>query len=145
MVTMWKMLPTLGCVLLFGCMTLAGKPTVSSSCSFDQVWDTSMVALEGVQLQKADKAEGVLETKWVEVEASTQAGLLRRDVNKERVKYVVEVKREGTGAVTTVVQLREEWTPMGVRMRQWRAMAGNQAEEKAITAEISRRLKEKGC
>ncbi len=144
-VTIWKSISALAFFLLAGCLALVGRPTASSSCSFDQVWDTSMVALEGVQLQKADKAEGVLETKWVEVQASTQAGILQRDVNKERLKYIVEVKREGTGAAATVLQLREEWSPMGNRMRQWRAMPGNSSEEKAVVAEIARRLKEKGC
>ena len=131
--------------LLAGCTTLEGKPTATSPCPFEQVWDTSIAALEGVRLQTADKAAGVLETNWVEVEASTQAGLMQRDVNKERARYVVEVKREGTGAAATVLQLREAWSPMGVKMNQWRAVPGNPRDEAAVAAEIARRLKEKGC
>ncbi len=76
---------------------------------------------------------------------ATHAGAMRRDVNKERVRYVVEVKREGPGAAATVLQLREAWSPMGVKMNQWRAVPGNPTEEAAVTAEIARRLKEKGC
>lgn len=143
--TIGKQLSVIGCLLLSGCMTLEGKPTAFSSCSFDHVWDTSIVALADVQLQTTDKATGVLETNWVEVAASTQAGLMQRDVNRERVKYVVEVKRDGAGAIATVLQLREEWSPMGVRSRQWRAIPGNSSEESTATAEIARRLKEKGC
>jgi hypothetical protein len=142
---MWKKLPALGCVLLAGCMTLAGKPTAVSSCSFDHVWDTSIIALADFQLQTTDKATGVLETNWVEVAASTRAGALEREVNKERVKYVVEIKRDGTGAVAAVLQLREEWSPMGVRSRQWRGIPGNPREESAVATEIAKRLKEKGC
>jgi len=133
------------CLLLAGCTTLAGKPTATSPCPFEQVWDTAIVALEGVRLQAADKAAGVVETNWVDVESTTQAGALQRDVNKERVKYVVEVKRVGTGAAATVLQLREIWSPMGVKMNQWRAVPGNPREEAAVAAEIARRLKEKGC
>lgn len=144
-VTTWKCLSLLSLLLLAGCATLAGKPTASSSCAFEQVWDTSIVALEGARLHKADKSTGVLETNWVEVESSTQAGIFQRDVNKERIKYVVEVRREGTGAAATVLQLREQWSPMGVRMRQWRAMPPNPSEESAVAAEITRRLREKGC
>ena len=132
-------------LLLSGCATLEGKPTASSPCAFEQVWDTSIVALEGARLKKADKAAGMLETNWVEVESRTQAGIMQRDVNKEQVKYVVEVKPEGRGAVATVLQLREEWSPMGVRSRQWRAMPGNPSEEQAVATEIARQLKEKGC
>ena len=109
------------------------------------MWDTSIAALEGVRLQTADKAAGVLETNWVEVEASSQAGLMQRDVNKERARYVVAVKRDGTGAAATVLQLREAWSPMGVKMNQWRAVPGNPRDEAGVAAEIARRLKEKGC
>lgn len=145
MVTMWKKLPALGCVLLAGCMTLAGKPTAVSSCSFDQVWDTSILTIADVQFETINKAAGVLETQWVEAEGSRQAGIFQRDVNKERFKYVVEVKQDGTRTIATVLQLREEWSPMGLRMRQWRGMPGNPQEESAVAAEITRRLKEKGC
>jgi hypothetical protein len=111
----------------------------------EQVWDTSIAALSDFPIQRLDKTAGVLETNWVEVAASTRAGALERDVNKERAKYVVEVKRDGNGAVATVLQLREEWSPMGVRMHQWRGTPGNSREESAVAAEIARRLKEKGC
>lgn len=143
--TIGKQLSVVGCFLLSGCMTLEGKPTAFSSCSFDHVWDTSIVALADFQLQTTDKTAGALETKWLEVEGTTQAGALQREVNKERVKYVVEVKPDSRGAAATVLQLREEWSPMGVRSRQWRAIPGNPSEESAVAAEIARRLKEKGC
>jgi len=133
------------CLLLTGCATLEGKPTATSPCPFEQVWDTSIAALSDVRLQKADKAAGVLETNWVAVESSTHAGVMRRDINKERVRYVVEVKREGPRATATVLQLREAWSPMGVMMNRWRAVPGNPTEEEAVAAEIARRLKEKGC
>jgi len=34
---------------------------------------------------------------------------------------------------------------MGVQMRQWRAISADRAEETALSNEISRRLKAKGC
>src|SRR2546426_8861844 len=144
-VTTHRLLAVFTCLLLSGCATLEGKPTATSPCPFEQVWDTSSAALEGLGLQAADKAGGVLETNWVEVEASTPAGIMQRDVNKERVRYMVAVKREGTGAAATVLQLREAWSPMGVKMNQWRAVPGNPRDEEAVGAEIARRLKEKGC
>lgn len=135
----------LGLCLLSGCMTLDGQPAAFPSCSFDQVWDASILTIADVQFETINKAAGVLETQWVEVEASTRAGALQREVNKERLKYVVAVKRDGNGAVATVLQLREEWSPMGVRSRQWRGMPGNPQEESAVAAMIAKRLKEKGC
>lgn len=143
--TIKQAVPILAVLLSSGCVMLAGKPTAVSPCSFDQVWDTSILTIADVQFETINKAAGVLETQWVEVEASTRAGALQREVNKERVKYVVEVKRDGNGAVATVLQLREEWSPMGARMRQWRGLPGNPREESAVSAEITRRLKEKGC
>jgi hypothetical protein len=124
---------------------MEGKPTASSPCAFEQVWDTSIAALAGVRLQSADKSEGVLETAWAEVESSTRAGIMQRDVNKERVRYVVEVKRERAGSSATVLQLREIWSPMGARMRKWHAVPGNPKDEEAVAAEITRRLRAKGC
>ena len=143
--TIEKRLSFVGCLLLSGCMTLAGKPTAFSSCSFEPVWETAIAAMGDVQLQSVDKRAGVLETNWIEVEAATLAGVLQREVNKERVKYVVEVKPDGRRVAATVLQLREEWSPMGARSRQWRAIPGNASEEEAVAAAISRRLKEKGC
>jgi len=144
-VTTHRLLAVFTCLLLAGCATLEGKPTATSPCAFEQVWDTSIVALEGIRLQKADKDSGVLETNWVEVGSATRAGVMQRDVNKERVRYVVEVKREGPGVAATVLQLREAWSPMGVMMNRWRAVPGNPKDEEAVAGEIARRLKEKGC
>jgi hypothetical protein len=141
----WKHSVLLLALLLVGCATMEGKPTARSPCAFEQVWDTSISALAGVRLQSADKSEGVLETAWAEVESSTRAGVMQRDVNKERVRYVVEVKRERAGSSATVLQLREIWSPMGARMRKWHAVPGNPKDEEAVAAEIARRLKEKGC
>jgi hypothetical protein len=140
-----RLLAVFTCLLLAGCATLEGKPTATSPCPFEQVWDTAIAALAWVRLQEADKAAGVLETAWVEVESATRAGLMQRDVIKERVRYVVEVKRKGTGAAATVLQLREAWSPMGVMMNRWRPVPGDPTQEAAVAAEIARRLKEKGC
>src|SRR2546427_10307756 len=130
-VTTHRLLAVFTCLLLAGCATLEGKPTATSPCPFEQVWDTSIAALSDVRLQKADKAAGVLETNWVEVGSATQAGIMQRDVNKERVRYMGKGKREGPGAAATGLQLREEWSPMGGRMRQWRAVPGNPTDEEA--------------
>lgn len=145
MVAIGKQPSVLVCLLLAGCMTLAGKPTAGSPCSFDQVWDAAILTIADVQFETINKTAGVLETQWVEVEGSRPAGIFQRDVNKERFKYVVEVKQDGAGAIATVLQLREEWSPMGVRMRQWRGIPSNSQEESAVAAGIAKRLKEKGC
>jgi hypothetical protein len=129
---------------LAGCQTPASL-IAQSSCSFDQVWDTAIASLEGTRLQSADKARGRVETAWLEVESATRAGIFQRDVNKERVKYLITVTPQQGGATATVQQLREAWSPMGARMRQWRAIPANQSEEADLTAKISSRLSEKGC
>ena len=135
----------IGILGLAGCQSAGSVPTASSGCSFDQVWDTAIASLEGWKLETADKSRGRIETAWLEVASKSRAGLFERDVNKERIRYLVEVKPEGAGAKALVQQLREEWSPMGVRMRQWQAISANGAEETALGNEISRRLKAKGC
>ena len=130
---------------LASCQIAGSVPTASSACSFDQVWDTAIASLDGAKLASADKTMGRVETAWLEVVSKSRAGLLERDINKERIKYIVEVQPEGAGATARVQQLREEWSPMGVQMRQWRAISADGAEETALSNEISRRLKAKGC
>jgi hypothetical protein len=126
------------------CSTVGGQP-VASSCSFEQVWDTSIAALEGLRLESADKSKGVVETAWTEVAAASRAGILQREVNKERFKYIIRLHPQNAGVGASVRQLREQWSPMGARMRKWRVMQENASEEATLAAEISRRLKDKGC
>jgi hypothetical protein len=86
-----------------------------------------------------------VETAWTEVAASSRAGIFQRDVNKERFKYIITLNPENGGVGASVRQLREQWSPMGARMRKWRVMQENRSEEATLAAEIARRLKEKGC
>ena len=127
-----------------GCLS-SSPPCARSSCSFEQVWDTAIASLEGSQLEFADKANGRIKTAWLEVPSQSQAGILERDVNKERVKYIVEVQPDAAATTATVQQRREQWTPMGVRMRQWQAIPADSSEEMTLANQIARRLKEKGC
>jgi hypothetical protein len=129
---------------LAGCLS-SSPPSARSSCNFEQVWDTAIASLEGSQLESADKANGRVETTWLDVPSQSRGGIMERDVNKERIKYIVEVQSDGTGATARVQQRREGWTPMGVRMRQWRAIPANSSEEMTLANEIARRLKDKGC
>ena len=129
---------------LAGCVS-SSPPSARSSCSFEQVWDTAIASLEGSRLESADKANGRIETAWLEVPSQSLAGIMERDVNKERVKYIVEVHPDAAATAATVQQRREQWTPMGVRMREWQAIPANSSEEMTLANEIARRLKEKGC
>ena len=131
-------------LLLAGCSTV-GNPVIVSSCPFEQVWDSAIAALNGLRLASADKSKELVETDWTEVPASSRAGLFQREVNKERFNYIIQIKRDAAGATASVEQIREQWTPMGVRMRQWRTMPSDVSEEAKLSDEISRRLKEKGC
>src|SRR2546428_14151992 len=130
-VTTHRLLAVFTCLLLAGCATLEGKPTATSPCPFEQVWDTSIVALSDVRLQKADKAAGVLETNWAEVGSATQAGVMQRDINKKRVRYGGGGKREGPGAAATGLQLREAWSAMGVMIEPWAALPRDPTEGEA--------------
>lgn len=140
-----KTLPPLLLVFLSACTTVAEPSIARSPCFFNQVWDTAVASLEGAKLVAADKSRGIVETDWIEVEDSVPAGILQRNVNKERFKYILEVQSQGESAFASVRQLREGWTPLGARMRQWRAIRPDSSEEKELASVISRRLREKGC
>jgi hypothetical protein len=140
-----QMLAVLSGFSVAGCLSVTDRPAASSPCSFDQVWEMASAALADFPFEALDKASGMMETQWVDVEASTQAGALQRDVNKERIRYVIDVKPDGGGASASVLQLREAWSPMGVRSRQWRAIPGKTSEEEAVATAIARRFKDQGC
>ncbi len=133
------------CLVAVGCAGLFGAPKVTTSCSFDQAWSIALASLEEFEIRRIDQDKGTIETDWVVVQAMTKAGVLRRDVNKERVRFVLDVIPENGGASVAVHQLREQWSPMGVRYREWRRIPPLEDEQARLARRIHQRLKARKC
>ena len=133
------------CFMAVGCAGLSGAPKVTTSCSFDQAWSAALASLDEFEIRRVDQQNGTIETDWLVVQAMTRAGVLRRDVNKERVRFVLDVVPEHGGASVAVHQMREQWSPMGVRYREWRRMPPLDDEQARLARRIHQRLKARKC
>ena len=128
-----------------GCAGLFAAPKVTTSCSFDQAWSVALASLEEFEIRRIDQPKGMIETDWVVVQAMSKAGALQRDVNKERVRFILDVVPEQGGVSVTVHQLREQWSPMGARYREWRRIPPLEDEQARLARRIHQRLKSQKC
>ena len=133
------------CWLLAGCTGLFGAPLVRTPCSFDQTWSVALASLNEFEIRRVDRRKGTIETDWVVVQAMTKAGLLQRDVNRERVRFLLQVTQENEGASVAVHQLREQWSPMGAQYREWRRVPPITEEEELLAQRLRQRLKSRTC
>jgi len=131
--------------LLTGCAGLFNGPTVRTSCSFDQAWSVALASLKEFEIRRIDQQKGMIETDWVVVQAMTKAGALQRDVNKERVRFILDIVSENGGASVAVHQLREQWSPMGVRYREWQRIPPLEDEQARLARRIHQGLKSRKC
>ncbi len=131
--------------MLAGCAGLFGAPVVRTSCTFDEAWSVALASLNEFEIRRVDRRRGTIETDWVVVQAMTKAGLLQRDVNRERVRFLLQVTQENEGANVAVHQLREQWSPMGAQYREWRRAPPITEEEKLLAQRIRQRLKSRKC
>ncbi len=133
------------CWLLAGCTGLFGAPLVRTPCSFDQTWSVALASLNEFEIRRVDRRKGTIETDWVVVQAMTKAGLLQRDVNRERVRFLLQVTQENEGASVAVHQSREQWSPMGAQYREWRRVPPITEEEELLAQRLRQRLKSRTC
>ncbi len=147
------MLPNLWRMSLFiltagvyaGCVSLSGSPKVTTHCPFDQAWSVALASLDEFDLERVDESKGTIETSWLTVQATTTAGVLERDVNKERVRFIVDVETQGQEASVAVQQFRETWSPMGSQYREWFRIPPHRDEEARLAERIEKRLEDRGC
>jgi len=131
--------------MLVGCAGLFGAPVVRTSCTFDEAWSVALASLNEFEIRRVDRRKGTIETDWVVVQAMTKAGLLQRDVNRERVRFLLQVTQENEGASVAVHQSREQWSPMGAQYREWRRVPPITEEEELLAQRIRQRLKSRKC
>lgn len=143
---LWQMsIVILAASVFAGCTWFVKSSKLSTTCSFEQAWSVALASVNEFPLDKADDIRGTIETSWRTTQASSKAGVMQRDINRERVRFVIDVKSHGQGASVAVRQLREAWSPMGARSRDWHRVPPHQGEEARLAKRVGEKLKDKGC
>lgn len=132
-----------------GCATLGGVQENYVVCSYDKVWTASLEAMQSGLIAMQDKDQGVIETAWNEgAIAGRPYGMFGRnlEMDKERAKMVVTLKRLNDVTSVGVNEVREHWGFRGgARLFQWIPV---EPSEEAMTDAMNRintKLKERGC
>lgn len=132
-----------------GCAMFGGVQENYVVCPYDKVWTASLEAMQSGLIAVQDKEKGVIETVWTEgTVAGRPYGMFGRnlEMDKERAKMVVTLKRLNDVTSVGVNELREHWGFRGgAHLFQWIPV---EASEEAMTDAMNRintKLKERGC
>jgi len=132
--------------LTSGCVGWTSAPSVETNCSLEQTWSVALASLQEFELRSIDQKTRVIETEWIKVQTSRLSGLMNRNLNEERARFVLTIEPENTGqSVVTVKQIREFWSPQGVQSRSWRQIPANEDQERQLAARIQVKLKRAPC
>ena len=130
-----------------GCASWFSTPRVMTTCSTDDAWNVALASLQEFELRQIDKEEGVIETDWIAVHnpKTVSAGAMRRPINQERARFILNIIPEKNGSQITVKQIREFFSPQGVQSRSWRQIPGHEEQERQLARRINSRLKRQAC
>ncbi|WP_447970620.1 hypothetical protein [Nitrospira sp. M1] len=132
--------------LSFGCVGWSNAPSVATHCSPEQTWSVALASLQEFELRKIDQEHRIIETDWVAVQSSRLSGMMNRNINEERARFVLEIEPdEGGHSTVRVKQIREFWSPQGVQSRSWRQIPANEEQERQLAARIQAKLKRVSC
>jgi len=130
----------------FGCVGWTSAPSVETTCSLEQTWSVALASLQEFELRKIDQKNRIIETDWVAVQPSRTSGLMNRNINEERARFILTIEPKDTGqSSVTVKQIREFWSPQGVQSRSWRQIPSNEDQERQLAARIQAKLKRAPC
>ncbi len=132
-------------LLLTGCASWSSAPRVATNCSPETTWSITLASLQEFELRRIDKESRVIETDWIAVRPSRLSGLMDRDINEERARFVLTIQPEQGRSSVSVKQIREFWSPQGVQSRSWRQIPPNEQQERQLAARIQKQLKREPC
>jgi len=137
--------------LCHGCASMSGGRDQYLVCSYDTVWDAAVTTLKERPVTVQNKQRGVLETGWIEMEATERPfGVFQRDAfaNKERARLILTLKRDGDVTAVSLTENRERWHLRGGVTQQatrWWPVEPSQAELTSVMNRLNANLKERGC
>ena len=128
-----------------GCASWSSAPSVVTTCSPEQTWSVALASLQEFELRRIDKESKIIETDWLAVSPSRLSGVMNRNLNEERARFVLTIQPEQGRSTVTVRQIREFWSPQGVQSRSWRQIPPNEEQERQLAARIQGKLKREQC
>ena len=120
-------------------------------CPYDTVWETALEIMKDRPITVQDKAKGVIETGWVEMEAKARPyGIFERDAFdiRERARMILLVKQMNDVTSVSLSENRELWHRRGGVTQQATKWWAIEPSEEAMTDVLNRlnaKLKERGC
>jgi len=132
-------------IIMTSCASLSGGQTSTIRCSYDTVWEESLMVLEKAKLTTADKMAGVIETDWEKGMSKQGTGAFGRKLTQERSSLFVKIIDSHDVATIRVIHVRQEHPLSGVRALRWFPVDGSPQVERRILNRIQHRLKKHGC
>ena len=138
-------------VLSAGCASLSGTQDRFLVCSYDTVWETALETMKDRPIRVQDKARGVIETDWMEMEGKERSyGMFGREGfgSKERARMTLLVKRLDDVTSVSLAENREAWHRRGGVTQQatkWWAIEPSEETMTAVLNRLNAKLKEHGC
>ena len=140
-----------GLWLCVGCASLSGTQDRYLVCPYDTVWETALETMKDRPIAVQDKAKGVIETGWVEMEAKARPyGIFERDAFdiRERARMILLVKQMNDVTSISLSENRELWHRRGGVTQQatkWWAIEPSEEVMAAVLNRLNAKLKERGC
>ncbi|MFN3466507.1 MAG: hypothetical protein ACK4WF_02270 [Candidatus Brocadiales bacterium] len=134
--------------LLAGCASMGGleatQPQYSRAytAGHEEAWQGVMKTLEGldIDIKKANKATGEIETRWFYRESERYMGLVHGGYWKERYKMHLTLAPGRDTTVVTIRSLVEEKRPGGTQAYRWTRKASTGEVEGLLFKEIDKVL-----
>ena len=137
--------------LLAGCVSVPGMQNRYVVCPYDTVWEISMETMKELPITVQDKAKGLIETDWVELDGSQRTyGMFQREGfgSRERTRMTLLVKRLDDVTSVSLAENRESWHRRGGVTQQATKWWAIEPSEEVLNARLNRlnsKLKERGC
>lgn len=131
-----------------GCTAVSGAPhIVKAACSYDQAWAVVLASMNEFVLTQEDKGKGAIETEWTSFASDRTVGVLQRQGNRERARFLVNVDAARQPVMISVRQAREFFSPVGARSQgiAWKRVPPNAEEERRLIQRITNQLLSEGC
>jgi hypothetical protein len=138
-------------VTLPACALWSGSRDQHYVCSYDVVWDAALDSVKGRSLQIQDKAKGLIETGWLEMEGRERPyGMFGREGfgNKERSRMTVTVKNLNDVTAASVLETRQRWHEKGGVTQQatkWWPIEPSEEAMAEVVGRLNSKLNENGC
>lgn len=133
-----------------GCASLSGVQERYLVCPYDTVWDVATETMKDRPIMVKDKARGMIETDWMEVDAAARSyGMFGREAsNRERARMTLLIKPMNDVTSISLSENREVWHRKGGVTSQaikWWPVDPSEESMASVLNRVNAKLKERGC